>query len=279
MPVLNPQPRLPINRSLSVLLAGLFLLAPGLLAATKLLVTVVEQKSRKPVAGITAEQFTVFDDKTPRRVESAEAAGRQLDVVLLMDTSLMGGMVQPMADNLIAQLQPKDQMAVVSLHSSADLIQDFTSSHELLIRSISQVKYGNTPKLLDGLYATLDGGFQNTTFRRVVLLLTAGVEGNSRLNENEVIRLARRNGVSIFVVYVIGFEKYLFDLLAKQTGGASFNLKEMGKAVKGPAGPTIFEALRSYYTLTVSGNQALGEKIKVEVKRPEKVWTSALPVE
>ena len=46
-----------------------------------------------------------------------------------------------------------------------------------------------------------------------------------------------------------------------------------------PAGATIFEALRSYYTVTVSGDQALGEKIKVEVKRPEKVWTSALPVE
>jgi Mg-chelatase subunit ChlD len=190
----------------------------------------------------------------------------------------MGGMVQPMAENLIAQLQSKDQMAVVSLHSSADLIQDFTSSRELLIRSVSQVKYGNTPRLLDGLYATLDGGFQNTTFRRVILLLTAGVEGNSRTNETEVIRLARRNGVSIFVVYVIGFEKYLFDLLAKQTGGASFNLRDMRKSDR-PAGATIFEALRSYYTVTVSGDQALGEKIKVEVKRPEKVWTSALPVE
>ena len=279
MPVPNPLRRLQTSQSLPLLLAGVCLLAATAQAANRLLVTVVEQKSRKPVAGVTAEQFAVFDDKTPRRVESVEAAGRQLDVILLMDTSLMGAMVQPMAENLIAQLQSKDQMAVVSLHSSADLIQDFTSSRELLIRSVSQVKYGNTPRLLDGLYATIDGGFQNTTFRRVIVLLTAGVEGSSRTNENEVIRLARRNGVSIFVVYVIGFEKYLFDLLAKQTGGASFNLKDMRKAVDGPPGPTIFEALRSYYTLTVSGNQALGEKIKVEVKRPEKVWTSALPVE
>ncbi len=274
MPV-KPQ----FKRQVRIGLAGFCLLAVTAQAATKLLVTVVEQKSRKPVTGITAEQFAVFDDKTPRRVESVETAGRMLDVILLMDTSLMGAMVQPMAENLIAQLQAKDQMAVVSVHSSADMIQDFTSSHELLIRSVSQVKYGNTPKLLDGLYATLDGGFQHTAFRRVVILLTAGVEGNSRLNENEVIRLARRNGVSIFVVYVIGFEKYLFDLLAKQTGGTSYNLKDMRKSVEGPPGPVIFEGLRSYYTLTVSGDQAFGEKIKVEVKRPEKVWTSALPVE
>ena len=48
--------------------------------------------------------------------------------MLLLDTSLVGGMVQPVAENLIAQIQPKEQMAVVSFHSSADLIQDFTSS-------------------------------------------------------------------------------------------------------------------------------------------------------
>src|SRR5437016_3650609 len=102
MPV-NPQSRPRINRALQAWLPGFYLL--GLLAssanaATKLLVTVVEQKSRKPVTGVTAEQLAVFDDKTPRRVEGVEPAGRQLDVILLLDTSLMGAMVQPMAENL-----------------------------------------------------------------------------------------------------------------------------------------------------------------------------------
>lgn len=254
-------------------------LATALSASTKLLVTVIEQKSGRPVTDLKAEDFTLLDDKTPRQVESAEYTSANLDVILLLDTSLVGPMVQPMAENLIAQLQPKEQMAVVAFHSSADLIQDFTSSKEILRRAVAKVKYGNTPRVLDALYATIDGGFQSTTFRRVILLLTAGLEGNSRVKETEIVALARRNGVSIFVVYVVGYEKSMFDMLARQTGGALFNLKDIRKASDEPPGPRIFGVLRSHYTLSVGGNLSLGQKIKIEVKRPEKLFASALPLD
>ncbi|HVP45191.1 MAG TPA: VWA domain-containing protein [Bryobacteraceae bacterium] len=248
-------------------------------ASTKMLVTVVEPKSGKPVTGLKAGDFNVLDDKTPRQVEAADYTSDILDVILLLDTSLAGPMVQPLAENFVAQLQPKEQMAIVSFHSSADLIQDFTSSQELLRRAISQVKYGNTPHVLDALYATIDGGFQSSTFRRVVLMLTAGLEGASRVKESEVIQLARRNNVSIFVAYAVGYERSMFELLARQTGGASFRLKDMRKASNELPGPRIFEVLRAHYTLTLAGNLSLGEKIKVEVKGPDKLFASALPLE
>jgi VWFA-related protein len=258
--------------------AGLFA-AFTLTAATRMVVTVVEPKSGQPVMGLKAQDFAIFDDKKPLRVEDAEFSQATIDVMLLLDTSLMGQMVQPVAETLIAQLQPKEQMAVVAYHSSADLIQDFTSSRQMLSRAVSQVKFGNTPHVLDALYASIDGGFQTSSFRRVILLVTAGAEGNSRVNEHEVIKLARRNGVSIFPVYMKGYEKSLFDLLARQTGGAFFNLRDMKKSGEKDLGSKIFEVLRAHYTLTVSGNLSLGEKVRVEVKRADKLFASALPVE
>ncbi len=263
---------------IAVWLFGALLVQP-LRASTKVLVTVVEQKSGRPVTGLKAEDFTVLDDKTPRQVESAEYTNAVLDVVLLLDTSLVGPAVQPVAEDLIAQLQPKEQMAVVAFHSSADLIQDFTSSKELLSRAVRQVKYGNTPRVLDALYATIDGGFQSSTFRRVILLATAGFEGSSRVRESEVVHLARRNGVSIFVVYVVGYERSMFEMLARQTGGASFSLKDMRKTSVEPPGPRIFDVLRAHYTLTLAGNLSLGEKVKIEIRRPEKLFASILPLE
>ncbi len=264
-------------RAALVLLAALAV-APAP-CATKVLVTVVEQKSAKPVAGLKASDFTLLDDKTPRVVEAAESASGPLDIMLLLDTSLAGEVVRPVAGDLIAQLQPKEQMAVVSFHSSADLIQEFTSSKQLLSQAVARVKYGNYPRLLDALYAAISDGFSGSTFRRVIILLTTGVEGSSRVSEREVVRLARRNGVSVYPVYVIGYERSMFENLARQTGGASFNLREMRKASEGTPGPRIFEGVRSHYILTVTGNLGLGEKLKVEVKRPEKVFTSALPLE
>lgn len=249
------------------------------IAATKLLVTAVEQKSGRPVTGLKAGDFTVYDDGAPRQVASCELSQGLMDVMLLLDTSLEGETVKPLADNLIQQLQPNDQMAIVSFHASADLIQDFTSSRELLRRAIAEVKYGNTPRVLDALYAAINGGFENSSFRRVILLVSTGFEGPSRVSEREVIRLARRNGVSIYPVYAAGIERSLFENLARQTGGASFNLRDMRKTLNGPPGARIFEVLRSYYTLTLSGNLSLSEKLRVEVARPGKFLISALPLD
>jgi VWFA-related protein len=260
----------------SWLLLALAIAAP---AATKIAVTVVERKTGKPVRNLQAADFTVLDDRTPRRVEAAEYSSGPIDLMLLLDTSLVGSAVQPVAETLVSQLQPKEQMAIISFHSSADLIQDFTSSRQLLMRAVAGVKYGNTPRLLDALYAALDGGFQNASYRRVLLVLTTGLEGDSRVSEREVLRLARRNGISIYAVYMAGAERSLFENLARGSGGASFNLRDLRRASKDPPGPAIFEVLRSHYTLTLSGNLSLGERLKVEVKRPEKLFVSALPVE
>ncbi|MGH9658113.1 MAG: VWA domain-containing protein, partial [Bryobacteraceae bacterium] len=242
------------------LLAMLPLAAPSLIAENKVASTVIDARTGAAVTGLKAADFTILEDKTPRPILAVEYTTEKVDVMMLLDTSLVGEMVRPVAADLIAQLDPKEQMAVVSFHSAADLIQDFTSSRELLGRSLASVKYGNDPRVLDALYAAIDGGFRSTTLRRVALLLTAGVEGNSRVSERQVVNVARRNGVSIYPVYVIGYERSMLENLARQTGGATFNLRDLRKREKGPLGARIFEAVRSRYTLTLSGYLALGEK-------------------
>jgi len=257
----------------------LALLAAPSFCSTKLMVTVTEQKTGRPVEDLKAQDFSVLDDRTARQVESVEVASGLVDIMLLLDTSLVGGMVQPLASNLIAQLQEKEQMAIVSFHSSADLIQDFTSSKQLLAAAINGVKYGNTPHVLDSLYAAIGDGFQTSAFRRVVLLLTTGLEGPSRVTERDVVRLARKNTVSIFPIYVVGSERSLFEQLARQTGGASFRVTDMKRAGMGQPGPVILGALRKHYVVTISGNFEPSERLKVTVNRPDKLSASAMPVD
>ncbi len=260
--------------------AGLLLLLSCLVhASTTLVVSVVEQKSGKPVTGLKAEDFGVIEDKTPLSVESVQFKTGLLDVMMLLDTSLVGASVQPVAASIIGQLQPREQMSIVAFHSSADLIQDFTASKDLLLRALSNVKYGNSPRVLDALYASIDGGFNTTRFRKVILLLTTGFEAPSRTTEREVVRMARRNGVSIYPVFVGGTAKRLFENLAEQTGGASFSLRDMQKTERGQPGPRIFEVLRGVYHVVVSTNSAIGSKLKVEVKRAGKFAVSAMPLD
>jgi len=248
-------------------------------AATRLLVTVTDPRTGESVAGLKSGDFSVFDDKTPRTVETAELISEPVDIMLLLDTSLVGEPVQPLAANLIHQLDPKEQMVVISFASSADLVQDFTSSRELLMDAVKKMKYGNTPQVLDALYASIDGGFGSSPFRRVVVLLTTGLEGGSHVSDKEVVQLARKNAVSIFPVYLAGSGRWLFDELARQTGGAGFRVGDLRRMKNPEPGPQIFAALRKHYVLTISGNYEPGPKLRIRVNGQDKLFASAMPVE
>jgi VWFA-related protein len=248
-------------------------------SATRLLVTVIDRRSGEPVTDLKAADFKVTANKAAKQIEACEYRSDLVDVMLLLDSSLIGNIVSPLAVDLIKQLGEKEQMAIVAYHAAADLIQDFTASRELLQRAVEQVEYGNAPRLLDALYAAIREGFEGASFRRVVLLLTSGVDGPSSVSEKEVIRLARRHGVSIYPVYVMGYGRSLMERLAGQTGGASFNLREMGERMRGSPAERIFQVVRGHYVLTLAGNLPLGEDLKVEVARPQKLLISVLPLE
>ena len=265
-------------KRIAVLIVALLAAMPAA-GVTKLLVTVIEKKSGAPVTDLQTGDFTVSADKVRRRVEACEFSRGVVDVMLLLDSSLLGGAVSPLAAELIKQLDEKEQMAIVAYHSAADLIQDFTSSEELLLRAVSEIEFGNSPRLLDALYAATDEGFEGASFRRVILLVTTGVDGPNRVSEKEVVRLARRNGVSIYPVYMMGYGRSLFERLARQTGGASFNLRDLSRRIEGSPAKRIFDVMRGNYTLTLSGNLPLGEDAKVEVKGKKKLLVSFLPLD
>jgi VWFA-related protein len=253
-------------------------LALPLAASSKILVTVIEQKTGLPVTDLKASDFSVLDDKAARKVEAAKYETGPVDALVLVDASLVGEMVRGLAASLIAELGEKEQMALVAFHSSPDLIQDFTSSKDTLLKALAGIKYGNNPRVLDAVYAAADGGFSNATYRRVILLVTSGFEGASRVTEKNAVQICRKNGVSVFPVYVAGRERGMLELLARQTGGASFYARDVGRSTDKPAA-RIFEAIRGRYELTVSGNLALGDKLKVEVPGPRKLLVSALPLD
>jgi len=266
------------TRSLPRLGVVFLALTCGAGAQTRLQVTVFDRKTGEPVTDLKAAAFSVMDDRTPRQVQSAEYTNSALDLMLLFDTSLVGEMVHPLGGAFIAGLEEKEQMAIVSFASSAELIQDFTSSKELLRKAVRSVRYGNTPRVVDALYAAADGGFGNTVGRKVIVILSAGVEGYSRTPEKEALKLCRSHQISIFPVYVVGAERSLFEKLARESGGAFFSARDL-KLPPPKLAERVYKVLRGRYVLTLAGNQALGDRVKVEVTGPEpgrKLWASGM---
>ncbi len=257
----------------------------------KLVVTVIDEKTGRPIENLQASNFSVMDDKTPLRVAGAQYQKHLLDIMALLDTSALGEVVRPLGAAFIDGLgekEPmglgeKEQMAIVAYHDSADLLQDFTSSKELLRNSLRGLRYGNNPRALDGLFAALDGGFDlSSAGRRVIVLLTAGIEGRSRVALAEVLGLAREKRVSIYPVYVSGADRGLFRRLAQRTGGADFGVRRLKLKPK-ELSEVVYSVLRGSYTLEISGVYTLGDRLEIKIqglpKSKIKPWASALALE
>ena len=116
----------------------------------------------------------------------------------------------------------------------------------------------------------------------MIVLLSAGVEGYSRVNEGEVLRLARSRGVSIFPVYVVGVERGMFRRLSDYSGGAPFAARKL-KLQPTALSRLVYSVLREYYELEVSGVYTLGDRIQVTIeglgKSKQKLRASSLPLE
>lgn len=248
-------------------------------AQIRVLMSAVESKTGKPVQDLRASEIVITDEKVARAVTELTRPKGTVDVMLLLDTGLAGSLVQPLAYDLIDQIAEPEAMAMVSFDDTAQLLQDFTSSRPILKDSISKARYGNQPRVLDALAAAIGDGFDHATYRRVILLLTAGYEGRSVTPEREVVELARKHGVSIFPIFITGERRGMFESLARQTGGATFNLTNMAKDASQKPAPRIFETVRNPYLATLGGNARLSGSTKMEAKRPGKVFLSALPVE
>ncbi len=267
-----------------LLLTGFLLVTAPWLGAqqTKMLVTVFDEKTGESIRDLSTQNFLVVDDKTTLRVASADYVEGLVDAMVLVDTSWVGEVVRSLAAAFVEGLGEKEQMALVAYHSSADLIQDFTSSKQLLFNALRQVRYGNQPRVLDALYAALDGGFENTAGRRVVVLLSAGIESRSRSSLAEVLELARQRNVSIFAVYVTGADKGLFRRLALNSGGAFFGVRKLKLQPK-PLTELVYSLLRGHYVLELHGVYRLGDRVEVTIqglpKSKRKIWAATLPLE
>ncbi len=251
------------------------LLALSAHGAAKVLVTVVDAATGESVTGLTAADFGVMENRVVRRVESAVAADGSLDVLLLVDASLVGDMNKPVAAAVIGQMDGRERVALATLGEKANRVLDFTASKEDLHRELDKVAPAGDTRLLDGICAALEIPFPDRSARRALVVLTAGIEGLNRNTVQDVIQRARRNRTPIYPVFVHGSSRGMFETIAKQTGGAAFFLRDH----KTGAGARVLRAVRGAYWLQLTGTTPRVDRLRIHVKGREKMFVSALPLE
>jgi VWFA-related protein len=254
-----------------VLLLFLTLIATPLLAQEQRLIVTVANQVGFPVTNLRAEDFAITLDRTQRTISEAKYVATPLsDIVLLLDTSQVGarvrGQVENMASLFIDRITDEQQMAIVGYGSQAELVQDLTGSQTALKRALGTLRYGNPPRVLDGIYAAINGGFEHSAGRKILVVIGSGADARNRLTRKEVVDTARRHEVSVFgLSFLTGGD---LEKVTEETAGDFYRgreLRQVQQAVENLTG--LFQG---HYELTLPGGSLESGRLRVQVPRGDK---------
>jgi Ca-activated chloride channel homolog len=203
----------------------------------------VQDKSAKYVAGLQPNDFAVYEDGIKQEVRFFESTAVPLDLIVLIDTSSSMtdkiGIVHDAAAGFLATLRGVDRGAVVAFADNVSILQPLTSDRAALDHAVRSTAARGKTCLNTAVYVALKQFGQRARTsgaprRQAIVLLSDGADTSSPISLDDVLRVARSSGVSIYTVSLqsngppstartdTDASDRALRTLARETGGASF---------------------------------------------------------
>jgi len=144
---------------------------------------VLKKKTHEPVPALQPEDFTLFESGVRQQIASLSQDKLPLSVVFLFDLT---DSVRPVLESLshgaiqaLQHLKPEDQAAVMVYSASAQLLQDFTTDRELVVKAIrkaARMESREAAFFNEGIFqAASQASKAPSQRRRVIIWLTDNV--------------------------------------------------------------------------------------------------------
>lgn len=155
-----------------------------------------------PVLDLTAADFQILDDGEPQTVSTFARGDLALSAVLLLDgsASMEGDRLRTAADGaraFISRVLPQDEISVMLFSDELLMRTPFSNDAATLLAPISGVKARGGSAINDHLYVALKE-LEGRLGRKVVVLLSDGVDVESTLGMEDVRWAARRSQALIY---------------------------------------------------------------------------------
>jgi VWFA-related protein len=178
-----------------------------------------------PVSGLGQERFIVFDNGVRQEIASFNRQRVSANIVLLLDasSSVFSQMrfIREAAGRFVEGLLQEDKVCVMQFSDRVELLQDWTSATNLqqLEKSLNwRYHPGQRTTFYDGLYLAAAEQLSKVEGRRIVILLTDGLDTADRRRASfaDALNAVRRAEAS---VYVVSLTANLRAQLEEKTGG------------------------------------------------------------
>ncbi len=236
------------------------------------------------VRGLKAEDFKLYEDLQPQKIQSFQFEESPFAGAILLDASAsMGGKLtfaRAACASFVEGIRDGDVFSIYKFNGTkVKMLQDFTEVRDVP-DSVWDMKADSLTPLYDAVVMASDALAKREERRRAILLVSDGGDSNSRASMDDAVKKATNAGVSIYAVDLtdstvtrsgakeMGAEA--MKSLTEKTGGRFFRTPS-GAVLKDAFAETV-EELRNQYTLSYesSNDKQDGKwrKIEVRVTRP-----------
>jgi VWFA-related protein len=218
----------------------------------ELFVNVVDARDEE-VSNLDRSQFTVREENAPRRILGFEYLARApFTVGLAIDSS--SSMLPRIADVhesarefLSRSAADGNRAFIVDFDTTPKLAAPTASNADALRAAVESIRADGSTALYDAMVFSLLQ-LQGVSGKRALIVLTDGKDSGSRYTLDDVVRVARESGASIYLVLLATGAPARLNELATETGGRTWDLRDTKQL--DAIYSTISRELRSQYRIT-----------------------------
>ncbi len=245
----------------------------------------VTDRYGKTIEGLRREDFAVFDNKAPQQIASFGVDEAPCSVGIVLDISGSMRNTLPAAKGLLEAFfgtsNPADEFLLLTVSTQPAAVLRFSGDITEVEGDIGATASGGMTALLDTTYLALQRMKEAHQPRRALLILSDGIDNNSRRSQGELIGMALEADVQVYTMifntglpgtntvpyhpglagkpWDVARERQGPDLLEKlsaKTGGLSFHVRNDAEAKD--AVVKTGRALRSEYLIGFQPSDAGG---------------------
>lgn len=212
-------------------------------------------------AAITGKQLAVFDNGVQQDIRNFSPDPSPARIVLLVDNSLTLradiDRLEDAAREFAFEIYEGDKLLIVGYDEQAEIISDWTDNAKAIEASLKGFRKKGQPHLFDALYAVSDALRPLSGQKRVVIVISDGLDRGSKITFEQVLADLQTQDITVYCVQApdrtrgairrdVPKPKQVIEKLAEATGGLIFPIEELRAA----ANAICDELRKSRYVLS-----------------------------
>lgn len=183
------------------------------------------------VSNLTKKHFSVFEDGVEQEISFFEDVDAPASIGIIYDVSgsMGSGKIQRSRralERFMLTSHPSDEFSLITFSDKVQLLADRTRDINAVLDKLTLVKPGGNTAFYDGVYLGTDRVMRGSHNKKALLIISDGMDNNSRYTFNEMRRFLKESDVIIYGIGIYGNGdgggEGALTRLAESTGGRAF---------------------------------------------------------